>query len=413
MRIKINGQLTSSVQRVILEVLQDVGYRWLPFFGGEGALRTRLGSENVSVSFLGQDTVIEDGVITEGTIDKIKIFAFGATKATAVLVDFGDLPFQDLTDNAAAIPNDDSGRPEYSTDAFRDFRNGLSFQNATISGVTANGSNHRDVLEGTTGIDVLNGRGGNDVFVLRAENSLAGNTIGPDIFRGGKGKKDMFDASEMDQAIALDFGSGKAAFNDGFENGPFASFGGIEGINATRFDDVIVGDDKANIILTGKGNDSVHGKGGNDVIKTGGGQDIVNGGSGNDRINSGKHNDIINGGSGNDHLNGDSGKDTIDGGIGSDTIEGGKGNDELNGGLGNDFFNFTVRPFTGKQGKDHINDFDKNDDTLRIIGDLDGTVEVTQKFGNTIIDYGNGTIVLDNVLLSEAEINIEFVDEGF
>ena len=182
---------------------------------------------------------------------------------------------------------------------------------------------------------------------------------------------------------------------------------------AGKGNDVVIGGGGNDIIKAGKGNDRVFGNGGNDAIETGDGSDVINGGKGNDRIYSGRQNDTISGDSGNDYLNGGKGKDIISGGLGSDTLDGGLGDDQLEGGAGRDYFHFTVRPLTGNQGDDLILYFNKNDDTLRIIGDLNGTVEVTQKFGNTIIDYGNGTIILNDVLLTEAEINIEFVDDGF
>ena len=52
----------------------------------------------------------------------------------------------------------------------------------------------------------------------------------------------MLDASEMKQGIKVDFRVGEVFGVDGFSGKKIGTFQGIEGINATDFDDLIIGD---------------------------------------------------------------------------------------------------------------------------------------------------------------------------
>jgi Ca2+-binding RTX toxin-like protein len=87
----------------------------------------------------------------------------------------------------------------------------------------------------------------------------------------------------------------------------------------------IVGTKAPDVIVAGRGRNTIDGKGGNDVICAGGGNDIVHGGRGNDTIF---------GEGGNDELFGERGSDTLDGGEGEDLVVGASGNDTLRGGPG-------------------------------------------------------------------------------
>jgi hypothetical protein len=98
-------------------------------------------------------------------------------------------------------------------------------------------------------------------------------------------------------------------------------------IHGTRGDDVI---------FAGGGNDRIFARGGNDLICAGGGNDRVRGGPGNDKIAGGFGNDVpftsnrrpdVRGG-----LLGNEGDDLVRGGAGIDLLRGGKGNDVLKGG---------------------------------------------------------------------------------
>ncbi len=92
-------------------------------------------------------------------------------------------------------------------------------------------------------------------------------------------------------------------------------------------DDVIVGTEQADTIMSESGNDTVCGLGGADDIDGGNGDDVLCGGGGND---------IIDGGNGNDQLCGEDGDDDLKGKNGDDILDGGSGTDIVDGGLNND-----------------------------------------------------------------------------
>jgi Ca2+-binding RTX toxin-like protein len=140
------------------------------------------------------------------------------------------------------------------------------------------------------------------------------------------------------------------------------------------------GNDLANVITGGAGNDTLSGLAGNDTLNGGAGADTLDGGAGNDALNGGGGSDtatyataiaavtvnlataVATGGAGNDTLSsvenltgsafddtltgngaanvldGDAGNDTLNGLAGSDTLNGGAGADTMAGGAGNDTY---------------------------------------------------------------------------
>ena len=138
-------------------------------------------------------------------------------------------------------------------------------------------------------------------------------------------------------------------------------------------DDKLIGNNVANILYGGAGNDTIGGGVGNDTLDGGAGNDIIDGGTGidtltyananagiivdlsktssqatggsgndtilnienligsnyNDTLTGSKLANIIYGGAGNDTIKGVAGNDTIDGGAGNDTLDGGSGIDTL------------------------------------------------------------------------------------
>jgi Ca2+-binding RTX toxin-like protein len=140
------------------------------------------------------------------------------------------------------------------------------------------------------------------------------------------------------------------------------------------------GNDLANVITGGAGNDTLSGLAGNDTLNGGAGADTLDGGAGNDALNGGGGSDtatyataiaavtvnlataVATGGAGNDTLSsvenltgsafddtltgngaanvldGGAGNDTLNGGAGSDTLNGGTGADTMAGGAGNDTY---------------------------------------------------------------------------
>jgi Ca2+-binding RTX toxin-like protein len=181
-------------------------------------------------------------------------------------------------------------------------------------------------------------------------------------------------------------------------------------VNGDGFDDLIVGGNAADAAGNAKGNagesyvifgkdftgkvttlgderaNMLGGGAGNEVIVAGQGDDIVDGGAGDDVLKGGAGNDTLNGGENNDHLEGDSGDDILDGGA---------GNDRLFGGGGNDIFVFAFG-----HGHDKIEDFTAGVTNVADKIDLSGfAISTDDLFGpdQSLItqDGGNTVIQLD------------------
>ncbi len=145
-----------------------------------------------------------------------------------------------------------------------------------------------------------------------------------------------------------------------------------------ELDNTLNGNNFANYLVGGVGNDTLQGKGGADTLEGGLGNDVYYidnigdvvtelANQGTDKVNStvsytltanveqlyltgiaslsgagNAQNNIIYGNSGNNLLNGATGNDSLNGGSGNDGLDGGQGNDTLVGGLGNDTYFFGI-----------------------------------------------------------------------
>ena len=118
------------------------------------------------------------------------------------------------------------------------------------------------------------------------------------------GGTDTIDLSTRSQNQYLDL-------NDG----TFSNIGGYKGNLAIAQGTMI-----ENATL-GAGNDTIVGNELANVLKSGAGNDVVSGGAGNDTIDGGAGADKIDGGAGNDLLIGGAGNDTISGGAGTDAVQ--------------------------------------------------------------------------------------------
>ncbi|WP_247893084.1 Calx-beta domain-containing protein [Azospirillum baldaniorum] len=164
------------------------------------------------------------------------------------------------------------------------------------------------------------------------------------------------------------------------------TFTGGEGNSLT------IGDDSAQVINLGPGDDTTRGGGGNDVVASTTGRDLLAGDAGNDTLHGGDDDDtllggddddVVGGGNGNDLLSGDAGNDWLMGEDGNDTAIGGEGNDVVFGMNGDDLL-------TGDAGNDTIVGGDGNDSILGGMGnDLIGGGA-----GNDLIDGGDGNDAL-------------------
>jgi Ca2+-binding RTX toxin-like protein len=211
-----------------------------------------------------------------------------------------------------------------------------------------NGGAGNDTLKGGLGNDTLNGGAGDDTFSSEA---------GSDIINGGAGLHDLVSYASVAKATtpgqAVD-SLGRAVSISGvkidltnhlvhdYATGTADTISGVEDVTGSQYGDMILGDNAANTIRTGRGDgslalgtseidDVVYAGGGNDTIFGSGwifGEDgddtitlefsvignIASGGGGNDRIlGSGSSSESITGGSGNDRIQGGAGGDILTG----------------------------------------------------------------------------------------------------
>src|SRR5262249_48879904 len=264
-----------------------------------------------------------------------------------------------------------------------------NLENLTLTGaanLNGTGNDLANVIIGNDGNNTLSGLGGNDTLAGGLGNDTLNGGLGNDAMAGGAGK-DTYCVDSVGDTVteALNAGTDTVqtslnAYTLGInvENLSFTGTGSFVG----------TGNELANTITGGAGNDSLSGGAGHDALNGGAGDHTPNGGAGNDTLTGGAGNDTasyagetdafvvnlatgvaqrgsaaapvedslatienVTGGSGNDSitgsaaaniLNGGAGNDAISGGGGDDIIIGGSGDDIMDGGAGNDRFVFDV-----------------------------------------------------------------------
>jgi Ca2+-binding RTX toxin-like protein len=207
---------------------------------------------------------------------------------------------------------------------------------------TINGNDGNDNLNGEDGNDTIDGGIGNDFLDGGNNNDTLRGGDGDDVLRGSAGDdnldggpgSDTADYSTSPAGVSIDLADGNREA-DGFGNTDGLT--SIENLNGSAFDDLLLGDDNANVISGNDGNDRILGRGGNDNLLGGNGDDKLNGQAGDDTVSGGAGNDIVLGGTDNDILSGDDGIDSLFGEEGIDRLIGGTGTDSLDGGLGLDY----------------------------------------------------------------------------
>ena len=225
---------------------------------------------------------------------------------------------------------------------------------------TGNASNNH--IWGGAGADILTGLAGDDI--------LEGGD-GPDTFRGGAGNDrfvgggtggDTADYSLAGSAVRVELFKTQV-LTDG--DGGVDSLISIENVTGSAFDDVLVGNDGANVLSGGLGRDTLVGFGGDDTLAGGSGvANVLQGGAGNDRYilsavgdsiveTSGDGIDLVETalasmtlaanvenliytGAGNFTGTGNAQANNVTGGAGADTLSGRGGDDILTGGGGVD-----------------------------------------------------------------------------
>lgn len=196
----------------------------------------------------------------------------------------------------------------------------------------------------------LNGGDGDDLIIGRGDGDNFHGGQGNDTLDGSEGINDNANYNTGQEFTGVNVNLDTGIATDG--QGGTDTLIGIEGVNGSVFDDVLVGNASPNFITGAQGNDSLEG------------------------------------GDGNDNLHGDDGNDVLDAGL---------GNDWLSGGAGDDLFVFNDADTSAW---DHVDDFiagagsgDRLDlsDVAAINSMLDVAIYAADDVsGNTNIDIGNG-----------------------
>ena len=295
---------------------------------------------------------------------------------------------------------------------------------ANIEGAV--GSNFNDTIGGSSVANTLFGLDGNDrLFGLDGNDTLVGGDgndqlwagAGADRMLGGAGTDSVYYITAT-AGITLSLATGGTV---GEADGD--SFGSIEQVFATNFNDIVVGSSGNETLFGMDGNDVLSGAAGNDTLIGGDGNDTLFGGEGADSLQGGSGIDLVsyahsrsgvtvnlatNANSGGDAagdtlisvenlfgtrfadnltgdlrdnlINGLGGNDVIDGAAGNDTIFTGAGSDIVNGGAGEDII-------SGQSGFNMLNG-DAGDD--KIFGGT-GQDFINGGEGNDIMSGGAGT----------------------
>ena len=147
-------------------------------------------------------------------------------------------------------------------------------------GISGNRGN--DVLKGGTGQDLMSGGDGRDRLYGEAGNDMLLGGAGADALSGGAGY-DTANYTNSASGVAVDVlsarGSGGNAAGD--------SYSSIENLTGSDFNDVLSGNQAANLLEGGAGNDKLSGRQGADMLRGGLGADWLDGGTWKDVLTGG------------------------------------------------------------------------------------------------------------------------------
>ncbi|MDF1790958.1 MAG: DUF4347 domain-containing protein [Thalassobaculaceae bacterium] len=268
-----------------------------------------------------------------------------------------------------------------------------------ITAIEARGSTGQAALE-TNAQTFLNSLASTSVLDIRTivPTQNAGITTSDPIIITGTGLSGQSEAFVIDMRSA----TGKTLQLDNIE---FASIIGNATVNGGEGNNFAVGDDSAQFISLGVGDDTLYGGDGNDTIGSGsgndalfgdGGLDTVFGGSGNDTVWGGADGDVVYGNTENDVVYGNQSNDTLYGGQNEDSVYGGQDADVVYGNLADDLV-------YGNNGNDTMYGGQQNDALYGgqgddvIFGNLDAD-RLIGGLGNDTMAGGSGqdTFVIGN-----------------
>jgi len=137
------------------------------------------------------------------------------------------------------------------------------------------GGDGDDLIQASTGDDILNGGAGNDSIYGFDGDDIINGGDGDDVLNGGFGNDSLDGGAGSDTNSFTSFPTSVTAEIDADGTGiatsgtQSESFVGIENLTGSENDDTLIGNDLANVIDGGLGNDSIFGLGGDDIIFSG------------------------------------------------------------------------------------------------------------------------------------------------
>lgn len=276
-----------------------------------------------------------------------------------------------------------------STGTGNDLANAIAITSSQFGFLFGNGGN--DLLTGGVGNDELDGGDGNDVLDGGnggvGEDALFGR-IGNDTLKGGNGN-DTLDGGAGNDVMAGGTGDDTYVVEQTADKVTELANQGHDTVEShvasltlgANLEDLILEDGAVN----GTGNGLANFIKGNEVANK------LDGGTGNDILLGRDGEDDVRGGTGNDVLLGEGEADTLKGGAGNDTLDGGVGADILFGEAGNDTFRYAIEgeDELPELGGDIINGFQSGADKIDL-GDLldDFDIDPVDAFANQHVLFG-------------------------
>ena len=249
----------------------------------------------------------------------------------------GNDVYVNITDDASVIESEGGGRDKVQgVDDLRRFSNVEDLE-MSATGHEAYGNDGANLIIGNTLEDTIRGGAGNDTLVG------GGATDGTDRLYGEAGD-DTYVISDLASSTVIREAPGEGT--DTILNQDPTTLEYMVTIEKnienyrweTSSRHSIIGNELANLIASGGGNDQLSGEEGDDTLIGNGGTDNLSGGAGNDQLLGGDGVDFLDGGAGNDLLDAGAGDERLEGGEGNDTLDGGAGNDTLVGDFGADVY---------------------------------------------------------------------------